>query len=141
MPAVATRPYVMAGAALAAAGLVSVTPIAPRLSALPVLSIETRLVDAGDSILNIPFNLFQDFVNIPANEVGALNLLADSLFHTGTWVASSATNLWGEDPGDPGRFMALTDMLVPFSAISGLGQPEIDPVADAAGTAGLGQQV
>lgn len=141
MAAVATRPYVMAGAALAAAGLVSVTPIAPRPSALPVLSIETRLVDAGDSILNIPFNLFQDIVNIPNNEVQALNLFADSLFHTGSWLAASATNLWGEDPGDPGRFMALTDLLVPFSAISGLGQPEIDPAVDAAGIAGLGQQL
>jgi hypothetical protein len=35
---------------------------------LPVLSIETRLVDA-DSVFNIPVNLFDDIVNIPDNEV------------------------------------------------------------------------
>ncbi len=130
-----------AGMAFAVGGVVALTPIATRLPETPVLSLETRLTSSDGSILNIPFNLFQDIVNIPGNEVGALNLFADSLFHTGSWLAASATNLWGEDPGDPGRFMALTDMLVPFSAVSGLGQPEIDPTADAAGTAGLGQQL
>ncbi len=137
----AARRYLTAGTALALGSVVAVTPVAPHLPETPVLSLTTRLTAGDASIFNIPFNLFQDIVNVPGNEVGALNLFADSLFHTGSWVVASATNLWGEDPGDPGRFMAMTDMLVPFSAISGLGQPEIDPTADAAGTAGLGQQL
>ena len=131
----------MAGAVLVAASVVAVTPIAPRPSEIPIASIETRLTDAGDSIFNIPFNLFQDFFNVPYYEVQALNAEASSLFFTGTWWNFDAVNLWGEDPGDPGHFMSLVDMLFPFPAISGLGSPEIDPIADAAGTAGLGQQL
>jgi hypothetical protein len=63
---------------VAAASLVAVTPIAAGPGALPIRSIETRLVDA-DSVLNMPFNLFQDTVNIPNTEVDALNILANSL--------------------------------------------------------------
>lgn len=97
---------------------------------------------AGDSLLNVPFNFFQDIVNVPANEVAATNVLADSLFWTGTWWTPSATNLWGEDPGDPGHFMAIADFLFPFAPqVSGVDQPEIDPTLLANGTAGLGQQL
>ncbi len=67
------RPYVLASAALAATGLVAVTPIALRPFEKPIVSQPVRLVDAGDSLLNIPFNLFQDIVNIPSNEVEAVN--------------------------------------------------------------------
>jgi hypothetical protein len=72
------RRYVLARAVVAAASLVAVTPIAAGPGALPIRSIETRLVDA-DSVLNMPFNLFQDTVNIPNTEVDALNILANSL--------------------------------------------------------------
>lgn len=140
MPAVA-HTYVVAGAALAAASVVAVTPIAPRPSEIPVTGVATRLAAAEDSILNIPFNLFQDLVNIPYNQVQATDEIANSLFFDGTWWDFDATNLWGTDPGDPGKYMSLVDLLLPFPAISGLGSPEIDPTADAAGTAGLGQQL
>ena len=69
---VAARPYVMAGAMLAAASLVAVTPIAQRAIRLPTLSIETQLVD--ESLLNIPMNLLTDIANIPYNEVQAAQL-------------------------------------------------------------------
>jgi hypothetical protein len=83
---VAARPYVMAGAVLAAASVLVATPIAPRLNRpikLPTLSIETRLVD--ESILNIPINLLYDIANIPYNEVQALNSVAGSLLF-GSWL-------------------------------------------------------
>jgi hypothetical protein len=135
----AARPYVMAAAALAATGVVVATPLALRMpsetATLPVRSYDTQLVDAGDSIFNIPFNLFQDIANIPYNEVQALDTLADSEFFTGNWFVVSATNLWGVDPGDPSHFMAVTDLLLPFPELSGLGQPETDF------SAGLGQQL
>ena len=139
------RPYVMAAAALAATSLVVVTPQVAKqvsrladlpsrtLANLPSRTLETRLVDS--SIFNIPFNLFQDIVNIPYNEVGALNTLADSEFFTGNWFVVSATNLWGVDPGDPSHFMSVADFLFPFQELSGLGQPETDF------DAGLGQQL
>jgi hypothetical protein len=137
----ASRPNVMAGTVLAAASLVAVSPLAPRPFQLPILSIETRLVDASDSILNIPVNLFDDIVNIPYNEVQGFDVLSNSLFFSGDWWVPSATNIWGTDPGDLGHYMGLIDIMIPFAAISGLDQPEIDPTADANGTAGLAQQL
>jgi hypothetical protein len=131
------RPYVLAAAALAATSLVAATPlvskVATRAAVLPNHSFETNLVDS--SIFNIPFNLFQDIVNIPYNEVQALNGLADSEFFTGNWFVVSATNLWGVDPGDPSHFMSVANLLFPFPELSGMGQPET------AFDAGLGQQL
>jgi hypothetical protein len=127
------RPYAIAAAALAATSLVCATPQLSRLAELPIRSMDTRLVDS--SIFNIPFNLFQDIVNIPSNEIGALNTFADSEFFTGNWFVVSATNLWGVDPGDPSHFMSVEDFLLPFPALSGMGQPETDF------SAGLGQQL
>jgi hypothetical protein len=63
-----SRKYVVVGAILATTGAITVAPLAPRSSHLPAMSADTRLVDA-DSVLNIPVNLFDDLVNIPANEV------------------------------------------------------------------------
>ena len=127
------RPYAIAAAALAATSLVAATPQLSRLAERPIRSMDTRLVDS--SIFNIPFNLFQDIANVPYNEIQALNTLADSEFFTGNWFVVSATNLWGVDPGDPSHFMAVTDFLFPFPALSGMGQPETDF------SAGLGQQL
>lgn len=104
------------GAALAAASLLAVLPIAPRPSQLPILSIETRLVDA-DSILNIPANLFDDIANIPYNEVQGLNTIADSLFFSENWWVAGATNLWGIDPGDP-THVELAFSWLPFPALT-----------------------
>ncbi len=132
--------YVLAAAALAATSAVAVTLAAPRPAQPAVRSIETRLVDAS-SILNVPVNLFDDILNIPYNEVQGLDVFSDSLFFSGDWWVPNATNLWGTDPGDIGHYMGLIDMAIPFAAISGLDQPEIDPTADADGTAGLAQQI
>jgi hypothetical protein len=130
---VAARPYVMAGAMLATGSLVAVTPIAQRAIHLPTLSIETQLVDS--SIVNIPFNLFQDVVNIPNSEINALTYAAESLFNSGPWFVVSNTNLWGVDPGDPSHFMSVTNFLVPFEGLSGINAPETDF------DGGLGQQL
>jgi hypothetical protein len=110
---VAARPYLMAGAVLAAASVVA----APRPFQLPILSIDTRLVDASDSILNIPANLFDDIVNIPNNEVQGLGTLADSLFFGGNWWVPSSSNIWGIDPGDP-THVAATLGFLPFPAFT-----------------------
>ncbi len=145
---VAARPYVTTGAALTAVSLIVITPVAPRPEQLPIRSIDTRLVDSS-SILNVPFNLFQDIVNIPSNEFGAISQFGDSLLFTGTWVTAGATNLWGEDPGDPGHFMSAIDMAIPFPGITGQGLPEVGApgwdqamITEAAnGTLPLSQQI
>ena len=99
---------------------------------------DTRLVDFTD----VPINLFDDVVNIPYNELAGIDVLGNSLLFSGDWWVPSATNIWGTDPGDLGHYMGILDTLLPFAPqISGLDQPEIDPLADANGTAGLAQQI
>jgi hypothetical protein len=137
----ASRTYVLAAAALAATSAVVLAPGAPKASQIPVRKMETRLVDATD-ILNVPINLFDDFVNIPYNEFAGIDVLGNSLLFSGDWWVPSATNIWGTDPGDLGHYMGILDTLLPFAPqISGLGQPEIDPTLDASGMAGLAQQI
>lgn len=128
-----SRPYVVAAAALAAVGAVAVTPIAARPFELPTRSIETRLVD--ESIANIPINLFDDIINIPANEIYATQFFTDNLFMAGPWFVVSPTNLWGVDPGDPTHFMSVMNFLLPFPGLSGMDAPETDF------DGGLGQQI
>ena len=103
---------------LAATGAVAVTPFVSRTSHPPVVSTETRLVDAGDSILNIPVNLFDDIVNIPANEVQGLDTAADSLFFNDNIFVVGAANLFGVDPGDPGHVAAIDSLFAPFPGLT-----------------------
>lgn len=141
---VRSRRNMATGAAVVAATAVTVAPLESVPPGVPGLNAAARAVRllAEGSILNIPANLLQDFANVPFNEVQAVNVAADSLFFTGSWFTPSATNIWGEDPGDPGHFMAIADLMLPFAPqISGLYQPEIDPEMLANGTAGLGQQM
>src|ERR1700759_1083108 len=142
----AARQYVLASAALLATSLVTATPFAMGQVQVPTRHIDTRLVDVVSGGDAIPYNLFDNILSIPGNEVDAFNDFGSSLMPGGTWWVSSATNLWGEDPGDPGRFLALTQMLIPFTAISGQGSPEPGfgdfNWADAAsGQLGLSQQI
>lgn len=141
--ALTQRRYLTAGAVLAATGALAVSPISPVTPAGTASTVAraVKLVADGDSIFNVPLNLIQDLINIPGNEFQAMDQLGESLIFSGDWWTPSAVNIWGEDPGDPGHFMSIIDMLFPFKAISGLGQAEIDQVADANGTAGLGQQI
>jgi hypothetical protein len=129
----ASRPYALAAAVLAATSVVAVTPSAARIVELPIRSIETRLVDS--SIANIPINLLDDIINIPANELHATQFFTDNLFMAGPWFVVSPTNLWGVDPGDPTHFMSVVNFAVPFPALSGMNAPETDF------NAGLGQQL
>jgi hypothetical protein len=134
----ASRPYVMAAAALAATSMVAATPLAPKAAEvaakLPVVNMATKLVDS-ESLLNVPLNLFYDLINIPANELYATQFFTDNLFMAGPWFVVSPTNLWGVDPGDPTHFMSVVNFLVPFTGLSGMDEPETDF------TGGLGQQV
>jgi hypothetical protein len=129
------RPYAAAaGVALLGASVIAVTPVAPPPAPeVNVASAEVRLA-AASSLLNVPVNLLIDLVNIPHNEVQALDYLSRSLIFSGPWFVVSATNIWGVDPGDPGHFMSTVNLLVPFPALSGLG-------LDQSNQTGLGQQL
>jgi hypothetical protein len=134
----ASRPYVMAAAALAATSMVAVTPLATKAAELaaelPIRHMATQLVDA-ESLANVPLNLFYDLINIPANELYATQFFTDNLFMAGPWFVVSPTNLWGVDPGDPTHFMSVVNFAVPFPALSGMDAPETDF------SGGLGQQI
>jgi hypothetical protein len=129
------RPHVAAAGvvALVGAGVIAVNPVAPPPPEIRVASPEVRLA-ADASLLNVPVNLLIDLINIPYNEVQAIDYGARALFFSGPWYVVSATNIWGVDPGDPGHFMSVVNLLVPFPALSGLGLDQSDPN-------GLGQQV
>ena len=133
-PVQCVRMAATAGVALLGASVIAVTP---AVAAAPppeirVASAEVHLAAAA-SLLNVPVNLIIDIVNIPYNEVEALNYGARSLLFSGPWFVVSPTNIWGVDPGDPAHFMAVVNLLVPFPALSGMGLDQSDPN-------GLGQQ-
>jgi hypothetical protein len=89
---------------------------------------------AASSVLNIPANLLIDLINIPHNEIQAMDYSARAFLFSGPWLVVGPTNVWGVDPGDPPKFMSVVNMLMPFPALSGIGLDEFDQT-------GLGQQV
>lgn len=82
-------------AALAAGMLAAalVTPVAAVPAGPLVVGRDLVLASAGDSLLNIPLNLFQAIVNIPSTELGAMTVLGNSLIYSGNWWSPSATNI------------------------------------------------
>jgi hypothetical protein len=137
----AGRPYLAAGVALAGASVIAVTPISPSTpNAIHSAKLDVRLaaaatnsngatiptseeVDAaianGD-IRNVPLNLLYTFANVPYNETKAINQLAASLLYTGNWWVPSGTNVWGEDPADPGHFESIVSVGNPYPALSNI---------------------
>ncbi|OBF99579.1 hypothetical protein [Mycolicibacter sinensis] len=116
----ALRSYGSAGLAITTAGLIAVAPAVVRAPEPTAVHLAQRLT-AGESLMSVPLNLFQALVNIPANEIHALDTLSRSLFYSGPWFVGSPTNIWGEDPGDLGHFESVIQLLVPFPELSGAG--------------------
>ena len=112
-----SRSHVLVGAMLAATGALAVVPLVSRPADVRVVNTDVHLVDAGDSVLNIPVNLFYDLVNIPANEVQGLDTAADSLFFNDNIFVVSAANVFGVDPGDPGHVAAIDSLIAPFPGL------------------------
>jgi hypothetical protein len=93
-----------------------------------------RLAAATGNILNVPLNLAIDLLNVPDSEIQAIDMLARAQMFSGPWFVVGPTNIWGVDPGDPGRFMSLVGIAVPFTALNGINYNPNDQ-------RGLGQQV
>ncbi|MDT5197548.1 MAG: hypothetical protein QOH20_4302, partial [Mycobacterium sp.] len=110
------RRYVVASAALLSASVIAVTPVEPQRPDFPVASPAVRL--AADSIANVPLNLLQAILSVPANEVKALHGLADSLVASGNWFVLTPTNVFGWDTANPEMLKQLVNVLLPFPAIS-----------------------
>ena len=112
----AVRRRAVSGVALLGASAIVVIPIPPPTPpAIHVANLESRL---AASVANIPLNLVYALANVPYNGVQAVDQVAASLFHGGNWLVRSATNVWGTDAGDPGKWESLANLLVPFPAMS-----------------------
>ncbi len=127
------RPYVTSGVVVVASSVIAVTPVAPASAASAERSTATVPVrlTAESSIANVPLNLFYALANIPYNHVQALDKTARSLFFTGNWFVGSSTNIWGSDPADPGHWELVTDLLLPFPALSNTAGHQIAMLAAA----------
>lgn len=146
MPAVG-RSYLTTGMALVGAGMVTAAQLAPALqesearvvraavdlaaAAQPCTGYSTDGCDIsarpvytpvalnpGGSPANIPANLINAVLSIPRAFVDAVNDLSYSLEVTGNWWVYTPTNVLGFDPADPAKITALTNLFIPFKAIS-----------------------
>lgn len=135
--------HAAAGVALIEAGVLAVTPavVPPDVVAAPAPQV--RL--AADSIANIPVNLFQTIVNMPANQVQAIQDFADAGNYGGNAWSYSPIHLEGWDPGDSPEVTAGVNALLPIPALSNsiadqlniILQAELPPSAGCPGFAGL----
>lgn len=118
-------------------GLPSATPFVPTADSTNVFNIPANLFIA---LANTPFNFFNalgegnvqlgsdpngDFTFQPTYEGVTLTQpegnvvgLGRNLRYTGSWWVYSQTNILGTDPADPSRYQAITNLLVPFPALS-----------------------
>jgi hypothetical protein len=109
---------------------------------------------SGSSLLNIPYNIFADIVNIPYYESEALQEYAYALgpagttggvedwvpswftgdFYTaggtGSWYGESVGNTWGWDDGNWPQLDALLHIILPFEFTNSLAQ-QVETFADA----------
>ncbi|TRW77019.1 hypothetical protein FK535_27170 [Mycolicibacterium sp. 018/SC-01/001] len=119
------------------AGIPSAAPFATTTDSTNVLNIPANLFIA---LANVPYNFFNalgegdvalgsdpngDFSFQPTYEgvtltqpEGSVVGLGRNLRYTGNWWVYSQTNILGTDPADPSRYQALTNVLVPFPALS-----------------------
>jgi hypothetical protein len=123
----AARPYLTAGVALVSAAAAVVTPVGggevdERASSAAYSLTAASAAIAGGSLSNVPVNLVNVAMSIPAWEVQAMGRLADAMIATGSWQVWGPTNVFGFDEQDPPKLAAIVDMLVPihpFSSVLG----------------------
>jgi len=104
---------------LAGAPVASAAATPPSPSPSHIRSVNADVLLTG-SVLNIPWNLFADVVNIPQSEIDAVGFAARALLFGGPAFVVSSSNLWGVDPADPPKFQAVVNFLLPIAALSGM---------------------
>lgn len=113
----AARSVLAAGAAVMSVGVVSAAP-----GAAPVLtqrmSAQAYTLTASSALLNIPLNLLNMALSMPAWEVQAMNRLADAMIGTGSWQVWGPTNVFGFDEWDPPKLAGVIDMMMPVQPFS-----------------------
>ena len=112
-----------AGVALVGAAAAVLTPIggarvAERASSSAYSLTAASTAITGGSLSNVPANLFNMAMSIPAWEIQAMGRLADAMMATGSWQVWGPTNVFGIDEQDPPKLAAIIDMLVPIQPFS-----------------------
>lgn len=67
---------------------------------------------------NVLPNLFNAVASIPRAYLDALNDVSHSFEVTGSWWVYTPTNVLGYDPADPPKITAVTNLTIPFKALS-----------------------
>ncbi|MDZ4267855.1 MAG: hypothetical protein U1D00_19560 [Mycobacterium sp.] len=76
-------------------------------------------VDTNDwAFRNVLPNLVNAFISVPRAYLDALNDVAYSMEITGSWWVYTPTNVLGYDPADPPKITSITNLLIPFQALS-----------------------
>lgn len=118
-------------------GLPTAAPFTPTADSTNVFNIPANLFIA---LANTPYNFFTalgegnvEYGSEPNSEFsfqptfegvtltqpeGSVAGLGRNLRYTGSWWLYSQTNILGTDPADPSRYQAITNVLVPFPALS-----------------------
>src|SRR5436190_23462590 len=112
------RPYLSAGLPLVGSAVIAVTPIAP-----PPEPPDTYLTIpaprlAASSIFNVPVNVIEAFVNIPANIVAASEGIKAAGENEGNWFVYQPNNITGVSGSDTILIRALVNLLIPFPALA-----------------------
>lgn len=127
----AARGYLAAGVAAMSVGVGSVTTATVTTATLTTATLpsaDARISSAAyrlaaeSSLLNVPVNLFNMVLSMPAWEIQAMERSADAMIGTGSWQVWGPTNVFGFDEWDPPKLAAAIDMLMPvkpFSAVFG----------------------
>jgi hypothetical protein len=110
------RPYATAGVALVGASVVAITPIAPTPPDIRVADADVTL--AAASIFNIPANLINAVLNMPAASIADMARFSAAMENSGSWHESSAGNVWGWDKENPEMLKGFLGMFMPFPALS-----------------------
>lgn len=110
--------YLTAGVALVGAAGLVMTPVGGSGVAERVSGVPYALTAESSSPANVPVNLFNMVMSVPAWEIQAMGRLADAMIATGSWQVWGPTNVFGFDEEDPPKLAALIDMLIPIEPFS-----------------------
>jgi hypothetical protein len=67
---------------------------------------------------NVLPNLFNALMGIPRAYLDGLNDMSHAFEVTGSWWVYTPTNVLGYDPADPPKITAVTNLMIPFKALS-----------------------
>lgn len=98
------------------ASVIAVTPLTPSVP--EIRPVQTDVTLAAASLLNVPANLINAFLNMPAAHIAGVERFAAAMEASGSWNESHPNNVWGWDPVNPEHAKGMTDMFIPFPALS-----------------------